>query len=224
MSDVCQPKINLCNYKLTKTKRRYQVRIKELHEILQKNKNGKVTQNDIARAIGTSRANVSKLFAKNSYINDEKLKMIEEYFGINLNESKNELIVDYYPDSIIENKNGKIVLSGKKVKFKMPFALFNVDVNSKYVMTNVSDNSMSPNINKNDFIIIQLCESDDIINNKIYAFVYENNFYIRRLSRNINQIIVQSDNNSYPEQYIEKKDAEKLCIIGLVVHMIRTEM
>ena len=35
------------------------MRIKEIHEILQQKKNGKVTQNDIARAIGTSRANVS---------------------------------------------------------------------------------------------------------------------------------------------------------------------
>ena len=53
------------------------MRIKEIHEILQKNKNGKVTQNDIACAIGTSRANVSKLFAKNSFINDDKSVFVE---------------------------------------------------------------------------------------------------------------------------------------------------
>lgn len=200
------------------------MRIKEIHEILQQKKNGKVTQNDIARAIGTSRANVSKLFSKNSFLNDEKLKKIEEYFDINLNNVKDEFVIDYYPDSLFEIKNNQFAISEKRVKFKLPFGLFNVNKNFKYVMTNAVDDSMSPNLKTGDFVIVELSGSQNITNNKVHAFIYENCFYIRRLLKNINQIIVQSDNEFYPAQYIRKEDAKNLYIIGPVVYMMRTQI
>ena len=200
------------------------MRIKEIHEILQQKKNGKVTQNDIARAIGTSRANVSKLFSKNSFLNDEKLKKIEEYFDINLNNVKDEFVIDYYPDSLLEIKNNQFAISEKRVKFKLPFGLFNVNKNFKYVMTNAVDDSMSPNLKTGDFVIVELSGSQNITNNKVHAFIYENCFYIRRLLKNINQIIVQSDNEFYPAQYIRKEDAKNLYIIGPVVYMMRTQI
>ena len=85
------------------------MRIKELHQLLQKNKNGKVTQNDIARAIGTSRANVSKLFSKNSFINDDKLKMIENYFGIKLDKTNDFITIDFrsLPEGAVIRLNGE---------------------------------------------------------------------------------------------------------------------
>lgn len=200
------------------------MRIKELHEILQLKKKGKVTQNDIARAIGTSRANVSKLFSKNSFINDEKIKKIEKYFDVSFENIKDDFVIDYYPDSPFEIINNQIKISEKKVKFHLPFGLFNVNKNFKYIMTNAIDDSMLPNLKKDDFVIIELSDNQNIVNNKIHAFIYEDCFYIRRLSKNINQIIVQSDNETYPVQYIKKEDFSKLYIVGQAVYMIRTEI
>ncbi|MBQ7450811.1 hypothetical protein IJS77_05275 [bacterium] len=199
------------------------MRIKELHELLQKNKNGKVTQNDIARAIGTSRANVSKLFAKNSFINDDKLEKIEEYFDINIKKIQSGLIeVDYYPDIFATFEKGKVKISEKCVKCFIPSAIFPFKENAEYFMSHSIDDSMSPVIMNGDFIIIEKSCKEELINNKIYAFMYNGNIYIKRLTKNINQIVVFSENKDYPTQYISNEDMKKFCLFGKVVYIGRS--
>lgn len=199
------------------------MRIKEIHEILQKNKNGKVTQNDIACAIGTSRANVSKLFAKNSFINDEKIEKIEKYFDVNLNIIPEILQIDYFPEDIAVVKKGALVFSNKSVKTMIPQTFLSVEKNSRYIMCNSKDNSMFPYIIEGDFVIIELKNETKIVNNKVHAFIYNDEFYIRRLSKNINQIIVKSDNKDFPTQYIEKSEMKNLHILGQIVYIGRVD-
>ena len=199
------------------------MRIKELHEILQKNKNGKVTQNDIARAIGTSRANVSKLFSKNSYINDEKLEKIEKYFEIDLKSEQNGLVcIDYYPEIIASVENNKVKMSDKNVKCMVPSFLYTFKKDKEYIMCHADDDSMSPIILNKDFVIIEKNNGENIINNKIYSFLYNGNAYIKKLSKNINQIVVLSESKDYPTQYISNKDLENFYLIGEIVYIGRT--
>ena len=131
------------------------MRIKELYKILQANKNGKVTQSDIARATGTSRANISKLFAKNSFLNDDKLKKIEEYFNINLKNAQSGLVyMDYFPDRVVEfTENNNIKQSDKSIKTAMPSAVFPYENGAEYFICHSNDDSMFPLINKGDFLI-----------------------------------------------------------------------
>ena len=197
------------------------MRIKEVHEILQKNKNGKVTQNDIACAIGTSRANVSKLFAKNSFINDEKIEKIEKYFDVKIRVIPDILQIDYFPDEIAVVKKGVPVLSEKAIKTMIPQSFLNIEKDSRYIMCNSKDNSMFPYIMEGDFVIIELKKETKIVNNKVHAFIYNDEFYIRRLSKNINQIIVKSDNKEFPPQYIEKSEIKNLHILGQIVYIGR---
>lgn len=198
------------------------MRIKELHEILQKKTNGKVTQNDIARAIGTSRANVSKLFAKNSYINDDKIRMIEKYFNIDfLNIQSGIMFVDYYPNNIASFVDGEIKLSDKYIKCAIPTAIFPIEENTKYIMCHANDDSMSPIIFNGDFIIIKRCLEENIYNNQIYLFIYKGNIYIKRLTKNINQIVVVSENKDYQTQYISKEEMKDFYLIGIVVYIGR---
>lgn len=197
------------------------MRIKEIHEILQNLKQGKVTQNDIARAIGTSRANVSKLFSKNSYINDEKIQKIEEYFSVELSGRNKTIIVNYYPGDLIKEKNGTIFLSDKYVKCSIPPAFFTPKKECTYIMCHANDNSMQPVIMSGDFIIIEKTSISEISSNKIYAFIYDGEFYVRRLSNNIKQYVVTADNNIFQTQYINKNDTEKFMILGRVVYVGR---
>lgn len=197
------------------------MRIKELHQILQERKNGKVTQNDIARAIGTSRANVSKLFAKNSFLNDDKLKKIEEYFDVKLDGTNDFVILDYYPDSVINVENGMVVMSKKCVPFKIPVCFFDAKKCAEYFMCHSIDNSMYPLIMNGDFLIIEKAEK--IENDKIYAFVYEKDLYIRRLAKNIKEIIVKAENKDYKTQTIKNEEAVKFYLLGRVVNVIRGE-
>ena len=199
------------------------MRIKELHEILQKNKNGKVTQNDIARAIGTSRANVSKLFAKNSFINDDKLEKIEEYFGVNIKSLQSGLMyVDYYPEEIAFIKDGEIVMSEKSVKCAISPSIFPVKQDSFYMMCHSQDNSMAPVIMEGDFVIAEKSGNEEIVNNKMYLFMYNGNIYIKKLVKNINQIVVLSENKDYPAQYIEKGSISDFHVFGKIVYIGRT--
>ena len=199
------------------------MRIKEIHEILQKNKNGKVTQNDIACAIGTSRANVSKLFAKNSFINDEKIEKIEKYFDVKIRVIPEILQIDYFPDEIAAVKKGELIFSDKSVKTMIPQTFLNVEKDSRYIMCNSKDNSMAPYIMSGDFVIIALKRETKIFNNKVHAFIYNDEFYIRRLSKNINQIIVKSDNKDFPTQYIEKGEMKNLHILVQIVYIGRVD-
>ncbi len=196
------------------------MRIKEIHEILQNKKNGKVTQNDIARAIGTSRANVSKLFAKNSFINDEKIKKIEDYFEIKLNNIGDIAFIDYYPEKVLEFKGNTVEFSDKHVKFKIPKVFFNMSENSEHIMCHAEDNSMYPSIKSGDFLVVKL-GNNEIKNNKIHVFYYDKTFYVRRLIKNINEIIVEAENPEFGVQKILQKDIKKLYIIGIAVNIIR---
>ena len=198
------------------------MRIKEIHQILQKLKNGKVTQNDIARAIGTSRANVSKLFKNNSYINDEKIKKIEDYFEITLSGDNDFIEVEYYPDTVTDWENGKYFMSKKHIKCKFPSTFFEAKKGAKYIMCHANDYSMSPTILSGDIVIIEL--TDEFINNKTYGFLYKGLFYIKRLSININQIILLSDDKNYPPQYIEEKELKNFELLGRVVYVGRTQI
>lgn len=199
------------------------MKFKEVYEILQKIKNNKVTQNDIAKAIGTSRANVSKHIAKNSFVNDEKIEKIEKYFNVKLNDNSDFITVDYYPESLIEIKNEKTVLSEKHVECKMPKNLFNINENANgYFMINSKSNSMYPIILEGDYLIIENSDNKSIEDNKIYVFTYDNNLYINRLSKNINQIIVQSENKDYPTQYIKNEKMNRFHLFGKVVYIGRS--
>lgn len=199
------------------------MRIKELYQILQKQKNGKVTQSDIARATGTSRANISKLFAKNSFINDDKIEKIEEYFNIDLDDIKNGVIsIDYYPDKIIDIVDDKVVLSNKFVKTILPSAVFSSEDKAKYIMCHVNDDSMYPIMLKGDFIIVKRHELISSIDNHIYLFVYKKNVYVKRLSKNINQIVAFSENKEYKTQYISKDEMKDFYLLGKIVYIGRS--
>ena len=198
------------------------MRIKELYRILQEQKNGKVTQSDIARATGTSRANISKLFAKNSFINDDKIEKIEKYFGVNLKNIKSGLIsVDYFPDKIVEDTDGRVKLSDRYVKTLMPSAIFSAEEEAQYIMCHANDDSMYPLILKGDFIIVKRLEKGSAIDNQIYLFVYKNNVYIKRLDKNINQIVAFSENKEYATQYISNDGMGNFHLIGKVVYIGR---
>ena len=198
------------------------MRIKELHEILQRKKKGKVTQNDIARAIGTSRANVSKLFAKNSFINDEKIKNIEKYFDVKIHDEDDISTIDYYPDKIAEVKNDKVIMSDRHVNFKIPSRLLDINSDSEYFICHAIDNSMYPYIINGDFIVVKVDKSE-IENGKIYLFIYDGGVYIRRLTKNIKEIVLEAENKDYNAQSINVNERKKIYLLGKVVNIIRTE-
>lgn len=62
--------------------------ITEIQDTLQNLTNTKITQSDIAEALGTGRSNISLRIKNNSQLSFEEVKKIESYFNVSLNEQK----------------------------------------------------------------------------------------------------------------------------------------
>ena len=60
--------------------------IKEALEHLQKVTNSKITQEELGKALGTGRANISLRIKNNSELTLPEIKKIEKYFGVNYTE------------------------------------------------------------------------------------------------------------------------------------------
>ena len=88
-------------------------------------------------------------------------------------------------------------------------------------MINATGNSMSPTIENGDKLIVEHWNGDQIQDNKIYVFCYNNEFFVKRLSKNIDEIIIKSDNPEYRVRTISSKSFSDLILVGKIVAIIK---
>ena len=114
------------------------------------------------------------------------------------------------------------ILSGDKIKIPVPIILIKDFSHSKnYSIINASGNSMSPTIENHDKLIVEHWNGEQIQDNKIYVFCYNNEFFVKRLSKNIDEIIVKSDNKEYNIRSISSENAGNLKLVGKIVGLVR---
>ena len=73
-------------------------------------------------------------------------------------------------------------------------------------------------------MIIEHCKDEQIIDNRVYIFCYQDKIFIKRLVRNLNELIIQSDNpdkNIYKTIHLIKEEMNDVYIIGQVVGIMR---
>ena len=82
----------------------------------------------------------------------------------------------------------------------------------------VSDNSMEPTMSEGNYVVID-CAQANIIQNKVYAILIHDDFYIRRLSKSpeTGSLIISSDNNIKSSEL----GHQNYRIIGRVVYVDR---
>ena len=88
-------------------------------------------------------------------------------------------------------------------------------------MINATGNSMAPTIENGDKLIVEHWNGDQIQDNKIYVFCYNNEFFVKRLSKNIDEIIIKSDNPEYRVRTINSKSFSDLILIGKIVATVK---
>ena len=88
-------------------------------------------------------------------------------------------------------------------------------------MINASGNSMSPTIDNGDKLIVEHWNGSQIQDNKIYVFCFNNEFFVKRLSKNLDEIIIKSDNPEYRVRTINGNTANELTLIGKIVGVIK---
>lgn len=204
------------------------MKLEELLTILSKKTDSYVNQSLLAESLGITRQTVSNRIKNESQVTVSELKKIEDYFGVDLfnsNEDNNSDIIkiDYYTDVFASCGNGNIIFSEEKIKLPISTLLIEgFSSQKKYSIINASGNSMSPTIDNGDKLIVEHWLGNQIQDNKVYVFCFNNEFFVKRLSKNLDEIIIKSDNPEYRIRTINGSTVENLSLVGKIVGVIKT--
>lgn len=183
-----------------------------------------INQSILAESLGITRQTVSNRIKNESEVTVSELKKVEEFFNINLSGNiDNEMMyIDYYEDVFASCGDGSILFSSEKKKLPVSSLLIQGYSKSKlYSMINATGNSMSPTIDHGDKLIVEHWNGNQIQDNKIYVFCFNNEFFVKRLSKNLDEIIIKSDNPEYKIKTISMDMAQELTLIGKIVAIIK---
>lgn len=190
------------------------MQIKEIQERLRQIKNSNISQGDIAKAIGTTRSNVSQLFSKNSQLSDDKIEKIENFFGVNLgiedfSPPRGLIKIPLYEDFGLKKIDRYVYLSD----------IFTSGISSPLALK-VNSNSMHPYINKGDLAIFDTT-FEGFEDGEIFLIQYDGNFFIKRILNNLNEIILKSDNADYKDISVPDTKSANIEIIARFRSLLR---
>ena len=179
---------------------------------------------DVAKIIGVPVRTLYTRSQRDTNFSIDELIKIERMYGISLRLSVtlNEdcLEVDYYPDIYASCGMGCIVFDESKEKLTIAKSTIPYySPNEKYFVVTCKGSSMSPVLEDNDKAIIQQWQGEQIIDDRIYLFSYNSELFIKRLVKNLDQVVVISENKAFENRIVTKKDEFR--IIGQIVGMFR---
>lgn len=197
-----------------------------LFESLQNLIGRKPSQNEIAKIIKTNQSTIANRVIRNSNFSDEEIELIEKHYGISLrgNTTEETVVIDYYPEVFGSCGDGKFVLSEQKELIQVPKKFFShYSSAKKYSLINAVGESMMPAIHPKDRLIVEHWSGEQIRDNQIYVFCYNNEIFVKRLIKNVDEVVIKSDNPdpAYRTRFIEKSDMNNLLIIGEIVGLMR---
>ena len=200
------------------------MKLDELLSILYKRVGIAVNQSMLADALGITRQTISNRIKNESEVTVSELKKVEEFFNISMfGEMPDDITyIDYYTDVFASCGDGSIVFSSEKNKLPISTSMINgYSKNKLYSMINATGNSMAPTIDNGDKLIVEHWSGNQIQDNKIYVFCYNGEFFVKRLSKNLDEIIIKSDNPEYRVRTIGGKSIMDLILIGKIVATIK---
>lgn len=220
------------------------MRHNEIIDTLQNLINTKPQNKKIAEIIGVKQTVINNRVARNSEYSYDEVKKIGNYYNVDLFQKKiiNNLLdkyqhsleerykqevnkshidVDYYPDVFASCGNGTIDFNenNKELMSIDTKIIHNYNRNNKYAIITAKGDSMSGVIEPKDKLIVRQIEAEPIVDNHIYVFAYRDEIYIKFLSKNIDEIMIRSNNPDYKTKYIT--DLENLRLVGEVVGIVR---
>ena len=199
------------------------MKIGELITLISKQTGQSVNQSLLAESLGLTRQTISNRIKNESEVTVSELQRVEEFFKINVFNSVSDVtFIDYYNDVFASCGSGSIVFSTEKTKLPIPVSMINgYSKNKLYSMINASGNSMSPTIDNGDKLIVEHWSGNQIQDNKIYVFCYNSEFFVKRLCKNLDEIIIKSDNPEYRIRTISGKSMSDLILIGKIVATVK---
>ena len=186
------------------------------------------SQEQLGQELGVTKQQIGRLERGESQLTEDKLAYLKTKYGSMLQSNIEESVpVDYYPDVFGSCGSGAFVLSERKEVVQVPKKLFtSFSQVKKYSVINAIGESMSPNIHDQDRLIVEHWEGGQIKDNRVYVFCYKDEIFVKRLIKNVDEIIIQSDNPApmYRPRYIEKEDMNNVLIVGEIVGLMREKV
>ena len=205
----------------------------EIQTDLQKLTNRKITYTDIGNILGTGRANISTRAKNNSQVTPKEISLLENAYNVSLSDIKHikqykcsdtdSVTLDYYPDIFGSCGNGIFELSQEKEQIIVPKKAFfeKFSPNKTYSVINAYGNSMQPLIFDKDKLIVEHWDGEQIIDNKPYIFCYKDEIFIKRLAKNVDQLMIISENKDYDIRKLTGNQLKDVNIIGQIVGLMR---
>lgn len=185
-----------------------------------------LSQRDFGKKIGVSGAYIGQIETGETPLSEKVYKQIVQNFGNLSNDKQEEIItLDYYPQIFGSCGQGVFALSQEKQVINVPKSafMFNYSENKTYSVINAWGDSMNPFIQNNDKLVVEHLNGEQIKDNHVYAFCYKDEIFVKRLIKNIDEVIIKSDNTDpiYRPRVIEGKKLNDLYIIGEIVGLMR---
>ena len=209
------------------------VRYKDYIQQLQENLGFKPTHAMISKCLLKAGKNVSanalsNRLSNNGFVDDEEQSIVNMSLGAKAFENDTVVKLDYYKDIEASAGFGCEAYSGEVLKMNVSKdSIRNYSSHKKYSVVNVLGRSMEPTLISGDKLVIEHTDDNKVIDDDLYVFAYEGHIYVKRLIKNINELVVKSDNadkETYRTQFISKDEMNNVRIIGHCVALIREKV
>jgi len=179
-------------------------------------------QSDFCKILELSRQTMSKRVANDSKFSDDEIKAIEAFYAIKLDRELQTKYVDldYYPNVFGSCGSGCMVFDESKEKITVAKdMIINYSPSKVYGVMSAVGCSMSPKIEDGDKLVIEKWNGEQIKDNRVYLFRYNDELFIKRLVKNIDQIVCISENPRFEDRVI--KDLKNFSLVGEIVGLFR---
>lgn len=184
----------------------------------------KPSQKAIGDIIGVKQNSIAGRVARDAEFSDEEIEKIETHYAVSLrgNSDPNTIQLDFYDNVAGSCGAGLMVFDESCHKISVPKdVITNYSASNKYSVILAKGSSMQPEIMDNDKVIIKMWNGEQIIDDRIYLFRYDNEIFLKKLCKNFDQVVVKSNNPEFPHRFIEGDKIKNLSIIGEVVGLLR---
>lgn len=187
----------------------------------------KITYEELAPILGVESGNAIRNWKyRKRPLKDFEIQKIDDAFNIvstEQNKTSDSVTLDYYPDIFGSCGNGVFELSQEKDQIIVPKKAFFEKFSpvKQYSVINAKGNSMMPLFYDNDKLIVEHWNGEQIIDNKPYIFCYKDEIFIKRLAKNVDQLMIISENKDYDIRKLTGNQLKDVNIIGQIVGLMR---